>query len=82
MMIDRRVIVAAQAEAVADGKWPVIEQVDAVLAEDNATVFFFLYPSNDIVSVELPEAIDPATFDHTAWSEAFTVFAPRDRVLH
>jgi hypothetical protein len=37
-MIDQRVIVAAQVAAVADG-WPAVDQVDAVLAEDNATFF-------------------------------------------
>lgn len=51
-----------------------IEQIDAVLAEDNRTVVLYGHTASAdetlITSITLPIAIDPATFLPEEWSEA------------
>jgi len=51
-----------------------IEQIDAILCEDNRTVLLIGYtsdPDEDLVqSFELPIAIDEAHFLHKEWEEA------------
>lgn len=66
---------AAIAAARASGQQAIVEQIDAVLCEDDRTVMFLAHLIDGegiAVNLTLPEPIDPDTFDPTAWATALT----------
>ena len=81
-MIDQQAVFTAQARAAQKGFLD-FREVNCVLAEDDQSVFFYLYPDGATaryVAVELPSPVDPRSFDPQAWAAAFADIKHRGRM--